>query len=89
MDDIDDKLQKEVELETQMLALQKQLADLRAANRADVVADVKAKIKRYAITKTELATAFPVLRRSKADLAATTPKKRGRKPKVQASDSTT
>lgn len=88
MDDIDDKLQKEVELETQMLALQKQLADLRAANRADVVADVKAKIKRYAISKTELAAAFPVLRRSKADLAAATTTKRTRKPKVQVSDST-
>ncbi|NRP25219.1 hypothetical protein XMM379_001913 [Aliiroseovarius sp. xm-m-379] len=93
MDDMDDSLRKEQELEAQMQALKDELAAVRAANRDAVVADVKAKIKRYAITRTELATAFPVLRkprastRSKVNADGTIPKKRGRKPKQQTQDS--
>ena len=53
-------------------------------------ADVKAKIKKYSITRTELATAFPVLRKTKdtpvelvLNADGTIRKKRGRKPKQQ------
>ena len=89
MDDMDDSLRKEQELEAQMQALQEQLDAVRAANREAVVADVKAKIKRYAITRTELATAFPVLRKPRTSAEptlnadGTVRKKRGRKPKQQ------
>lgn len=87
MDDMDDSLRKEQDLEAQMQALRQQLEAVRAANRDAAVADVKAKIKRYAITRTELASSFPVLRkpRSSADPAlnadGSVRKKRGRKPK--------
>lgn len=89
MDDMDDSLRKEQELEAQMQALQAQLAEIRAANRDAAIADVKAKIKRYAITRTEVAAAFPVLRKPRASAAptlnadGTVRKKRGRKPKQQ------
>lgn len=89
MDDMDDSLRKEQELEAQMQALQEQLDAVRAANRDAAVADVKAKIKRYAITRTELATAFPVLRRSSNTVldasggAVQTKKRRGRPRKVK------
>lgn len=80
----------EEELETELLEVQSKLDALRAANRTAVLADVKVKIKKYNITRTELATAFPVLRRSSAasnepmlNANGTVRKKRGRKPKQQ------
>lgn len=94
MDDMGDSFHKEQELEAQMQALQEELDAVRAANRDAAVADVKAKIKRYAITRTELVTAFPVLRkastgtRSKLNADGSAPKKRGRKPKQQAQETT-
>ncbi|PTE14439.1 H-NS histone family protein [Phaeovulum veldkampii] len=89
MDDMDDSLRKEQELEAQMQALKNELAAVRAANRDAAVADVKAKIKRYAITRTELASSFPVLRKPRSSAEPTlnadgsVRKKRGRKPKQQ------
>lgn len=89
MDDMDDSLRKEQELEAQMQALKDELAAVRAANRNAAVADVKAKIKRYAITRTELASSFPVLRKPRSSAEPTlnadgsVRKKRGRKPKQQ------
>lgn len=89
MDDMDDSLRKEQELEAQMQALKEQLAEIRAANRDAAIADVKAKIKRYAITRTELATAFPVLRRSSNTIqdegtgTVQTKKRRGRPRKAK------
>lgn len=89
MDDMDDSLRKEQELEAQMQALKDELAAVRAANRDAAVADVKAKIKRYAITRTELASSFPVLRKPRSSAEPTlnadgsVRKKRGRKPKQQ------
>lgn len=94
MDDIEDSLRKEQELEAQMQVIKDKLTTIRAANRDAVVADVKAKIKRYAITRTELVTAFPVLRkastgaRSKLKADGTASKRRGRKPKQQLPDAT-
>ena len=84
----DDSLQKELALEAQMQAIAAELEQLRAVNRDAAVEDVKGKIKRYKITRTELATAFPVLRQPRAPQPATNadgtqPKKRGRKPKSQ------
>lgn len=85
-----DSLQKELELEAQMKALAAELEQLRAANRDAALADVRDKIKRYKITRTELATSFPVLRQPRTSAAQPTlnadgsvRKKRGRKPKSQ------
>lgn len=89
MDTTDDKLRKEQELEEQMAALQQELATVRAENRTVVVADVKAKIKRYGITRSELASAFTVRRRSskstepKLNADGSVRKKRGRRTKQQ------
>lgn len=81
----------EEELEAELLEVKAKLDAVRAANREAVLADVKAKIKKYSITRTELATAFPVLRRSSTTSSepvlnadGTVRKKRGRKPKQQA-----
>ncbi len=78
----------EEELEAELLDVKAKLDAVRAANREAVIADVKAKVKKYGITRTELASAFPMLRRSskssrKPALNAdgTERKKRGRKPK--------
>lgn len=94
MDTTDDKLRKEQELEAQMAALQQELATVRAANRTAMVADVKEKIKRYGITRTELASAFPVLRRSKKSTEpklnadGSVRKKRARRSKQEDADAT-
>lgn len=88
----DDSLRKEHELEAQMAALAAELDKLRAANRDAALADVRAKIKRYSITRTELAASFPVLRRPRSSTEpalnkdGTVRKKRGRKPKSQVVD---
>lgn len=80
----------EEELEAELLEVKAKLDAVRAANREAVLADVKAKIKKYSITRTELATAFPVLRKTKdttvelvLNADGTIRKKRGRKPKQQ------
>ena len=83
-----DSLQKELALEAQMQAIAAELEQLRAANRTAVLADVREKIKRYKLTRTELASSFPVLRQPRvaepAQNADGTPrKKRGPKPKSQ------
>lgn len=85
-----DSLQKELELEAQMKAIAAELEQLRAANRDVALADVREKIKRYKITRTELAASFPVLRQPRTSAAqptlnadGTPRKKRGRKPKSQ------
>lgn len=82
---------EEDKLEAQLKEVQEQLKAVRAANRDAAVADVKEKIKRYGITRTELASAFPVLRKpsstrksSKLNADGTAPKRRGRKPKAEA-----
>lgn len=78
----------EEELEAELLDVKAKLDAVRAANREAVIADVKAKVKKYGITRTELASAFPMLRRSsksssktKLNADGTERKKRGRKPK--------
>lgn len=78
----------EEELEAELLDVKAKLDAVRAANREAVVADVKAKVKKYGITRTELASAFPMLRRSSKSSNevylnddGTVRKKRGRKPK--------
>lgn len=78
----------EEELETQLREIQARLQAVRAANREAVLADVKAKIRKYAITRTELASVLPASPR--APVAApvlnadgTPRKKRGRKSKAE------
>lgn len=83
-----DSLQKELELEAQMKAIATELEQLRAANRDVALADVREKIKRYKLTRTELASSFPVLRQPRSaqptlNADGTVRKKRGRKPKSQ------
>lgn len=84
-------MNEEDKLEAQLKEVQAKLDAVRAANREAVLTDVKAKIKKYGITRTELASAFPVLRRSSASSSepvlnadGTVRKRRGRKPKAEA-----
>ncbi len=81
-------LEKELALEAQMRALAAELDQLRATNRDTALADVREQIKRYKLTRTELASSFPVLRKSKStkpklNADGSVPKKRGRKLKSQ------
>lgn len=82
----------EEELEAELLEVKAKLDAVRAANREAVLADVKAKIKKYSITRTELATAFPVLRRPSKTIreetagASTIKKRRGRPRKAKTDD---
>lgn len=85
-------MNEEDQLEAQLKEVQTKLEAVRAANREAALADVKAKIKKYGITRTEVASAFPVLRRAssprkspKLNADGTVPKRRGRKPKAEAS----
>lgn len=79
----------EEELEAQLREVQAKLDAVRAANREVVLAEVKDKIKKYGLTRTELATAFPVLRKprnsTEPELNAdgTVRKKRGRRSKAE------
>jgi hypothetical protein len=86
----DDSLDKELALEAQMRAIAAELEQLRSVNREAALSDVRTKIKRYKITRTELASSFPVLRKSSVSSAppklnadGSVPKKRGRKLKSQ------
>jgi hypothetical protein len=85
---------KEAELEAQvaaaqvaLAAAQAQLEAERTASRATVLAEVRANVRKYKITRTELASSFPLLRKSKSAPAASvskTGKTRGRPRKVKA-----
>jgi len=82
--------QTEDELEAQLREVQAKLDLVRAANREAAIAEVKDKIRKYSITRTELAAAFPVLRRSSSSTEpalnkdGSVRKRRGRRPKQQA-----
>lgn len=79
----------EEQLETQLREVQEKLNAVRAANRDAVLIEVKDKIKKYALTRTELASAFPVLRKPRTSSAksananGSVPKKRGRRSKAE------
>lgn len=89
-DSATDSLDKELAIEEQIRVLAAELDQLRAVNRDTALADVREKIKRYKITRTELASSFPVLRQpsvsaspTKLNADGSIPKKRGRKPKSE------
>ncbi|MFN3294230.1 MAG: hypothetical protein ACK4S2_13620 [Gemmobacter sp.] len=78
----------EEELEAQLREIQARLEAVRAANREAVLADVKAKIRKYAITRSELASVLPAAPRASAaapilNADGTPRKKRGRKSKAE------
>lgn len=79
----------EEELEAQLREVQAKLEAVRAANREAVLTEVKDKIRKYGLTRTELATAFPVLRKPRTGSApalnadGTARKKRGRRSKAE------
>lgn len=79
----------EEQLEAQLREVQEKLNAVRAANREAVLTEVKDKIRKYGLTRTELASAFPVLRKPRASTApelnadGTVRKKRGRRSKAE------
>lgn len=79
----------EEQLEAQLREVQEKLNAVRAANRDAVLTEVKDKIKKYGLTRTELASAFPVLRKPGTSAApelnadGTVRKKRGRRSKAE------
>ena len=94
--------EKEAELEAQVAAAQVALAEAQAlleaervASRATVLAEVRANVRKYKITRTELTPYFPQLRKSKSSsiekataAVSKTGKPRGRPKKVLTETST-
>ena len=87
--------EKEEELEAKRKAaleavaeLDAEIAAIRKESRATVLAEVRANIRKYKITRTELAPYFPLLRKSKSAATVATDsapgKRRGRPKKVKA-----
>ena len=85
---------REEELEAKRKAALEALAELdaeieamRAESRAQALAEVQANVRKYKITRTELAPYFPLLRKSKAAATVATDgalgKRRGRPKKVK------